>query len=300
MNFLNFYELFELVFNFVQLLSIFFRTFSNVFQLFSIFQFFQLFNFLKAFFNFSTFFNCFSTVSQLFLNCFSTVSQLFFNFSIFQLFRLFFQFFNFSTFWKFFNLIFSLFFSKIVFKVFFFLKFFFTKFQKTFQFFILFLMIFLKICNFFDLGTLEPWNPGTLEHDVERSSHLSPWSHLAFLDMENSSWVRVPRCNTCTNGWAYTSRHALDLTWISLLLSLYIYCVSGLSCPTFSAVPTSDLYCCVSCSSRPSAPSRKPLPTVFDPGPTVTFYLVCSICFLQLKPNPSAIASVCFGSCVQE
>ena len=38
-------------------------------------------------------------------------------------------------------------------------------------------------------------------------------------------------------------------------------------CPTYSAVPTSDLYCCVSCSSRPSAPSRKPLPTVFDQAP---------------------------------
>ena len=60
------------------------------------------------------------------------------------------------------------------------------------------------------------------------------------------------------------------------------------------------LYCCVSCSSRPSALSRKPLPTVFDPGATVTFHFVCSSCFLPLKPNPSAIASVCFGSCVQE
>ena len=27
--------------------------------------------------------------------------------------------------------------------------------------------------------------------------------------MENSSWVRVPRCNTCKNVWACTSRHAL-------------------------------------------------------------------------------------------
>ena len=30
------------------------------------------------------------------------------------------------------------------------------------------------------------------------------------------------------------------------------------------------------------------------------FHFVCSSCFLPLKPNPSAIASVCFGSCVQE
>ena len=47
-------------------------------------------------------------------------------------------------------------------------------------------------------------------------------------------------------------------------------------------VATSDLYCCVSCSSRPSAPSRKPLPTVFEPGATVTFHFVCSSCFLPL------------------
>ena len=32
----------------------------------------------------------------------------------------------------------------------------------------------------------------------------------------------------------------------------------------------------------------------------MTFHFVCSICFLPLKPNPSAIASVCCGSCVQE
>ena len=47
-------------------------------------------------------------------------------------------------------------------------------------------------------------------------------------------------------------------------------------CPTCSAVTTSDLYCCVSCSSSPSAPSRKPVPSVFDPGATVTFHFVCS------------------------
>ena len=40
--------------------------------------------------------------------------------------------------------------------------------------------------------------------------------------------------------------------------------------------------------------------TVFEPGATVTFHCVCSSCFLPLKQNPSAIASVCFGSCVQE
>ena len=73
-----------------------------------------------------------------------------------------------------------------------------------------------------------------------------------------------------------------------------------LSCPTCSAVPTGDLYCCVSCSPRPSARSRKPLPAVFGPGATVTFHFVCSSCFLPLKLNPSAIANVCFGSCVQE
>ena len=76
------------------------------------------------------------------------------------------------------------------------------------------------------------------------------------------------------------------------------YCVSGLSCPTHSVVPTSDLYCCVSCSSSPSAPTRKLLPTVFDPSATVIFHFACSSCFLPLKPNPSAIASVCFGSCL--
>ena len=48
----------------------------------------------------------------------------------------------------------------------------------------------------------------------------------------------------------------------------------------------------------PSAPSRKPLPTVFDPSATVTF--VCSSCFLPLKPNPSVLANVYFGSCVQK
>ena len=83
---------------------------------------------------------------------------------------------------------------------------------------------------------------------------------------------------------------------MNLAASFVAYCVSGLSC----AVPTSDLYCCVSCSSRPSAQSRKPLPTVFDPGATVTFHFVCSSCFLPLKPNPSAFANVCFGSCVQK
>ena len=87
---------------------------------------------------------------------------------------------------------------------------------------------------------------------------------------------------------------------MNLAASFVACCVPGLSCPTYSAVPTSDLYCCVSCSSRPSAPSRKPLPTVFDPGATVTFHFVCSSCFLPLKPNPSAIDSVCFRSCVQE
>ena len=91
----------------------------------------------------------------------------------------------------------------------------------------------------------------------------------------------MPRCNTCTHVWAYTSQHVGPNK-------------------NNSALPTSDKYCCVSCSSRPSAPSRKPLPTVFEPGATVTFHFVCSSCFLPLKPNPSAIASVCFGSCVQE
>ena len=31
-----------------------------------------------------------------------------------------------------------------------------------------------------------------------------------------------------------------------------------------------------------------------------TFHFVCSSCFFPLKPKPSATASVCFGSCVQE
>ena len=53
------------------------------------------------------------------------------------------------------------------------------------------------------------------------------------------------------------------------------------------------IYCCVSCSSRLSAPSRKLLRTVFEPGATVTFHFVRSSCFLPLKPNPSAIASEC-------
>ena len=38
----------------------------------------------------------------------------------------------------------------------------------------------------------------------------------------------------------------------------------------------------------------------FRQGATVTFHFVCSSCFLPLKPNTSAIASVCFGSCVQD
>ena len=37
---------------------------------------------------------------------------------------------------------------------------------------------------------------------------------------------------------------------MNLAASFVAYCVSGLSCPSFSAVPTSDLYCCVSCSSK--------------------------------------------------
>ena len=41
------------------------------------------------------------------------------------------------------------------------------------------------------------------------------------------------------------------------------------------------------------------LTNLFEPGATVTFHFVCSNCFLPLKPNPSAIASVCFGSCVR-
>ena len=65
---------------------------------------------------------------------------------------------------------------------------------------------------------------------------------------------------------------------MNLAASFDAYCVSGLSCPTYSAVPTSDLYCGVSCSSRPSAPSRKPLPTVFEPSATATFH----VCLLEL------------------
>ena len=79
---------------------------------------------------------------------------------------------------------------------------------------------------------------------------------------------------------------------MNLADSSVAYCVSGLSCPTVSAVPIKDLHCCVSRSSRPSAPSRKPLPTVFEPAATVTFHFVCSSCFLPTKPNSSAKASV--------
>ena len=52
---------------------------------------------------------------------------------------------------------------------------------------------------------------------------------------------------------------------MNLAASFVAYCVSGLSCPTCSAVPTSDLSCCVSCSSRPSAPSRKPFTYRYRP-----------------------------------
>ena len=59
---------------------------------------------------------------------------------------------------------------------------------------------------------------------------------------------------------------------MNLATSFVAYCVSDLSCTTYSAMSISDLYCYVSCSSRPSEKSRKPLPTVFDPGVTVTFF----------------------------
>ena len=77
------------------------------------------------------------------------------------------------------------------------------------------------------------------------------------------------------------------------------YCVSGLSWPTYSAVPTSDLKCCFSGSSRLSAPSRSPFPTVFEPGATVMFHSDLSSCFLPSKSKPTANASVCFGLRVQ-
>ena len=60
---------------------------------------------------------------------------------------------------------------------------------------------------------------------------------------------------------------------MNLVASFVACCVSGLSQRTVPCQPK-ICFCCVSCSSRPSAPSRKPLPTVFD--------------------------RVCFGSCVQE
>ena len=87
---------------------------------------------------------------------------------------------------------------------------------------------------------------------------------------------------------------------VQLAASFVACCVSGLSCPTYSAVATRDPHCCVSCLSKLAAPSRKPLLTVFEPRATETFHFVCSSCFLLLKRNPAAIASVCFGSCVQE
>ena len=62
---------------------------------------------------------------------------------------------------------------------------------------------------------------------------------------------------------------------MNLAGSFVAYCVSGLSCPTYSAVPTRDLYCWVACSSKPSAPSRKPSPTVFELGATETFHFMC-------------------------
>ena len=82
----------------------------------------------------------------------------------------------------------------------------------------------------------------------------------------------------------HTSRTTRVGPDMNLAASFVAYCVSGLSCPTYSAVPTRDQYCCVSCSSKLSAPSRKPLPTVFEPGATVTFHFVCWSC-LPLKPH---------------
>ena len=63
------------------------------------------------------------------------------------------------------------------------------------------------------------------------------------------------------------------------------YCVSDLSWPTYSAVPTSDLKCCFSGSSRLSAPSLSHFPTVFEPGATVMFHSDLSNCFLPSKSN---------------
>ena len=68
---------------------------------------------------------------------------------------------------------------------------------------------------------------------------------------------------------------------MNLAASFVAHCVSGLSCPTY-IVSTSDLHCCVSCSSRRSARS----PTVFDLGATVTFHFVCSELFLAAETKP--------------
>ena len=62
---------------------------------------------------------------------------------------------------------------------------------------------------------------------------------------------------------------------MNLADSSVVYCVSGLSCPKFSAVPNEDLRCCVYRSSKTSAPSCKPLFIVFEPGGTRMLF-VCS------------------------
>ena len=107
--------------------------------------------------------------------------------------------------------------------------------------------------------------------DVERSpyssnlpcSHLSP-SCFTWHEMENSSL------------FAQTFEHTLRGTrWTRHEFSILSFLRS---CPTYSAVPTSDLYCCVSSDDRHVT---KPLPTV-DPVANV-----CSSCFLPLKPSSS-------------
>ena len=78
---------------------------------------------------------------------------------------------------------------------------------------------------------------------------LSPlWPRTAFLDMENSSCARMLRCNAHTSVWAYTSRHAWDQTWISLIFPL---CIVFLVCPVQHSVLCQSKTCIVAFLVRP-------------------------------------------------
>ena len=90
----------------------------------------------------------------------------------------------------------------------------------------------------------------------------------------------------------FTARVGSDMI---LADSSVVCCVSGLFCPTFSAVPIKDLHCCVCRSSKTSVPSCEPLFIVFESSVTRMLF-VCSSCFLPTKPNSSAKASVHIGS----